>query len=243
MLGIERVVSRLRRPSVLNASRVPIPGNSSSSGSESAGRVTSVAALDEARRAGVLLQHVGRRERRLVLPWPGADERQAPHVADEAIDLVETPRRPPRQEVAAARRDAAVHQRDQPLRPGHGVQAERVLREEGDVHHRPAELQHPPHGLEAHEPGHRADHEVCPGDRGRQCGRVCEVGDAGGRALKPRHPLQTPRVPVHRGDLEARLRRQVGDDRMSHQPTAQNDDPHRALPRVSWRPLAAWSAQ
>ena len=61
------------------------------------------------------------------------------------------------------------------LLPGQGVQAERVLGEEGDVHHRPAGLQHRLHGLEAHEAGHRAHHQVGPGDRVPHLGRVGQV--------------------------------------------------------------------
>ena len=221
------VSSRVRRPSVSKASRVPTPGKSTSSGFASAGATTSCAVLAVARRARVLLDHVDGREDRAVLPRPLAHLGQAAHLDQRRVDLVEAPRGAGDQRAAHARHDAAVDDRRDAARAGEVVQLQGILGEEGDVHDVAACLEDGAQGLEAEETGHRADDEVEAPHQFRDDAGVGEVATDGGeaRAGEAREGLL---VAVGDGDLETGIGGEIAGHGAADQTGAEHDDFHDA---------------
>ena len=181
------------------------------------------AALDDARRPGVDLEHVDRREGGLVLPGGlRAHDRQAADAAHEAVEPVPRGRVVPGEHVGQPRRHAGVDDGGDTLRLRRRVEPKRILLEEGDVDHVDAGVDHRLERAIAHETGHRADRVVGAGHRAPDLRRVGEirrhrldVGRTGQARERGRRGVRHPH-------FELSLVRQVERHRVAHPTASEN---------------------
>ena len=139
-------------------------------------------ALDEPRRAHVLLDHVVRREARLVLVGPRAAPRQAADHDVDAVGAIEATHARRREHVAQARRDAAVDDRGHALPFRKLVELLRIVVHEGDVAVGPLRLEHRSQGIEAEAARQRADDEIGVLRKAAHHRGLAAVGDLRGDA-------------------------------------------------------------
>ena len=107
--------------------------------------------------------------------------------------LVEVFLHAPENEVAQPGRDPAIHEAAYPGLPRESVESECILGEKRDVDHRLSFLEDSLHGPISHESGHRADDEICVGNR---LGHVAELGEVRDHPLRTEfgHPLDPHRI-------------------------------------------------
>lgn len=182
-----------------------------------------LAVLHVARRPDVLLDHVAGREDRLVFPGPHAQFGQAADMDQGRVGGVELAVDVADQQVAHARRHAAVDDGRDSLVFCAFVEHERVLGKEGDVDRVAAGLDHGAQGLVAQEAGDGVQGQVVAGDELANPVGVRQVRLDEADRLVFGALLQRLGADVGSRDLEAGVLGQVQGHGCADQPRAEDD--------------------